>query len=374
MAGKVLFIFDRVTHYNKEMLRGVEKKLRSFGMELHLLSGEVENSGVGRVGIKESAVRNEEKYRYQEWAVGSYTFRNQLGLKKKLAALRPDLIVIGCFPGSIAIWRWLLLKRRFGYKAVSWLCGYEFNPGRVKDMILNQFVPRFDYHLAYHTNAKKYALAYGADESRIKVIHNTVNESRISQVTRTEARQMLHAGFPATRGKKILLYVGAILKEKRLPMVLESLTLLKRPDLMFVVVGDGTFMPEIRKQCADRKDVIFTGQIVEGVGPYFDAADCFILPGTGGLAINEAMAHALPIVSGYADGSADDLVQNGKNGYRLHDVTPEEIARRVADVIDDPEKRDAFGAASRELITGRFSFDRYLNRVCDGIVRASSIG
>ena len=63
--------------------------------------------------------------------------------------------------------------------------------------------------------------------------------------------------------------------------------------------------------------MIFAGQIVDGVGPYFDGADLLVLPGTGGLALNEAMAHGLPLVSGYGDGSADDLVQDGVNGFRL---------------------------------------------------------
>jgi hypothetical protein len=164
MTKKVLFIFDRVTHYNKEMLRNLESRLQGMGIKLHLLSGEVPEQGTGRTGIKGRAIESETKYQYQEWKIGSYTFRNQLGLKKKITAIQPDLLVIGCFPGSIAIWKWLLLKRRLGYKTVSWLCGYEFNPCMIKDMILKQFVPRFDYHLAYHNNAKKYALAYGANE------------------------------------------------------------------------------------------------------------------------------------------------------------------------------------------------------------------
>ncbi|MFX7690329.1 glycosyltransferase family 4 protein, partial [Acinetobacter baumannii] len=91
---------------------------------------------------------------------------------------------------------------------------------------------------------------------------------------------------------------------------------------------DGEHLPVLRKYCEGRDDVVFTGAIVEGVGPYFDAAEVYLLPGTGGLGINEAMAHSLPIISGFADGSADDLVVDGENGYRLREGTPAELADR----------------------------------------------
>ncbi len=364
---------DRVTHYNREMLTQLEPKLRSEGYEIHLFSGEVPEGATGRVGIKSRTIHNETKYRYREWRVGSYIFREQIGLKRKIAMLKPDLVVMGCFPGSMAIWRWLSLKKKVGYKAVSWLCGYEFNPGRIKDMFLRKFIPMFDYHLAYHSNAEKYALAYGAHARHITIIHNTINESGIKSLPKGDAREYIQSIYPAIDGKKVLLYVGAVLKEKRLPVIFKALDRLNRKNLVFVLVGDGPYMPEIRRQCQGREDVILTGKIIDGVGPYFDAADCFVLPGTGGLAINEAMAHGLPIVSGYADGSADDLVQNGKNGYRLYDNTSAEIAEKISAVLDDPGKALRFGEKSRALITGRLSFDRFIDRICDGICKADAI-
>ena len=52
----------------------------------------------------------------------------------------------------------------------------------------------------------------------------------------------------------------------------------------------------------------------------------YVLPGTGGLGLNEAMAHGLPMIAGYADGSADDLVVDGETGYRLRSDSAGELA------------------------------------------------
>jgi glycosyltransferase involved in cell wall biosynthesis len=99
------------------------------------------------------------------------------------------------------------------------------------------------------------------------------------------------------------------------------------------------------------------------VGPYFDAAEMYVLPGTGGLGINEAMAHRLPIVSGFADGSADDLVVDGENGFRLREGTPKELAQKIAAMIDNTELANRMGEKSREWITGKFAFREFVSRV-----------
>ncbi|HEY6072779.1 MAG TPA: glycosyltransferase, partial [Anaerolineales bacterium] len=54
----------------------------------------------------------------------------------------------------------------------------------------------------------------------------------------------------------------------------------------------------------------------EELRPYFSAADLFVLPGTGGLAVQEAMSNALPVIVAQGDGTQDDLVRAG-NGWQV---------------------------------------------------------
>ena len=68
------------------------------------------------------------------------------------------------------------------------------------------------------------------------------------------------------------------------------------------------------------KDIFLLGtQYGNELSSYFFNADVFILPGAGGLAINEALAHGLPIVSTTGDGTIVDLLDQGVNGYFLED-------------------------------------------------------
>jgi glycosyltransferase involved in cell wall biosynthesis len=166
----------------------------------------------------------------------------------------------------------------------------------------------------------------------------------------------------------MLLYVGSILREKRIECVIQALDRMRASDeLVFVVVGDGPYLGALKEEFANRRDVIFVGQEIERVGIYFDASDIFILPGTGGLAINEAMAHGLPVVSAYADGSADDLVLDGLTGYRLREGSDSEIANVLVRLLRSEGERMRMGREGRQLVLSRFSFNSLVSRIVDAL-------
>lgn len=366
---RVLFITDRVMHYQKETYKTLESELAPRGIELMLLSGQDAKRSVGRVGIKDAVIASEHKFDFREYRIGTYTFRRLHGVLDKISEIRPDVVVNAAHVGNWTHWRISACKKRLGFRLVSWLCGYEFHPGRLKSFLLDRFIRRYDHHLAYHSNARDYALSHGARADQITVMHNTINEEKIATLPKDEARALVVGKHPEIGDRKIILFVGAVLAEKRIEVILQALDRMKRNDAVLVLVGDGEHLPVIRQLCAERDDVVITGSIVEGVGPYFDAAELYVLPGTGGLGINEAMAHSLPIVSGFADGSADDLVVDGENGFRLRENTPAELAEKMAAILDNPELARRMGERSRELITGKFAFREFINRIVTQLTR-----
>jgi glycosyltransferase involved in cell wall biosynthesis len=366
---KVLFIFDRVAHYHEELFKTLEQALPSSGLDLYLLSGKASQSGKGRVGLDKPVIAREYKYAFREHKVSSFILRRHIGVKERLAELQPDIVVLLSHVGNISHWDLMRLKKKLGFKLVAWQCGYEYNPGALKDYLLGKFIPQFDHHLAYHSNAREYAIRYGARPDQVTVMHNTINEEKIAILPKAEARALVVDKHPEIGDRKIILFVGAVLAEKRIEVILQALDLMHRRDVVLVLVGDGGHLPVIRQLCAGRDDVVPAGSIVQGVGPYFDAAEMYVLPGTGGLGINEAMAHRLPIVSGYADGSADDLVIDGENGYRLRQVRPQELAEKMTLILEDPALTQRMGERSRQMITGKFAFREFIKRIVNELTR-----
>lgn len=367
--ARCVFVFDRVMHYHLDLFRQLDARLKQRGIELHLLSGRRAVHELGRVAIEEKVIPAESKFLLRDRKVGSFVFRLALGYLKRIRELRPDVLVCPAHPGDLGHWGLIWLKRRLGYQLVAWQCGYEYNPGRLKRWLLKHFVPGFDFHLAYHSNARRYALEHGAREDQVEVMHNTLNEAKFVITGKEEALRMLRQRHPEIGTRSVVLYVGAVLAEKQLERIVDAMAGLGRDDAVLMIVGDGPHLPVLRAATAGRNDVVFAGQVIEGVGIYFDAAEVYVLPGTGGLGINEAMAHGLPIISGYADGSADDLVVDGENGYRLREDSVEELRDRIGQILDSPALAARMGEKSREWITGKFSFQHFLDRVESRVVQ-----
>lgn len=371
---RVVFVFDRVAHYHRELFRALECELPLHGMEVHLLSGVPEQGGKGRVGLADKVVENEQKYEFREFHVGSFTFRRHIGVLEWLENNRPEIVVVLGHVGNISHWGLISARRRLGFKLVAWQCGYEYNKSWIKDRLLGYFVPGFDFHLAYHSNARRYALEHGCPERQVVVVHNTINEEKVELLPRDEARARLRRRHPEVGESKIVLFVGAVLAEKRVEALVEAMDRLARKDAVLIVVGDGEHLGTIRELAVSRPWMILPGAVLDGVGMYFDAAEVYVLPGTGGLGINEAMAHGLPIVSGFADGSADDLVVDGVNGFRLRGGTSEEIAGCIEKILEDPSLAAQMGRRSREMIRGFFSFRSFLSRIVGALEGIKSGG
>ena len=359
----VVFVIDRVMHYHVGTMKAIEDGLAQKGIRFSLVSAREVGGAVGRAGLCEKVVRHQEHFRLSEHRVGRFQLRYQHGLTDLVRRASPAVVVSTCHSGTLSEWTLLYWAKRNGVRRVSWQCGYEYNPGLLKRVALSRFVTLFDFHLCYHTNAQRYALQHGAREQQTRVMHNTIDERSITRADPLRAKEDLVAKYPQLRGKKLVLYVGAVLAEKRLELVFDALAGLARPETVFVVVGDGPHLLALKTRFADRTDWISTGSVVEGVGAYFDAADVFVLPGTGGLAINEAMAHRLPVISGYADGSADDLVVDGVTGYRLREESAAELADRLGALLSDPTRGRVMGAKGEQRIRGDLCFESFIDRV-----------
>lgn len=367
MAGissrPVVFVFDRVMHYHRATLLAIESRLARHGIPLVVFSSKDAPGVVGRVAERGKIVSAHQRFRLWERLIAGFQIRYQIGLMDQLRPLRPAVVVSMCHSGTLTEWWMLLWAARQHVRRVAWQCGYEYSPGsHLKRLTLRRFIPLFNFHLCYHSNAKSYAITYGAREHQTLVMHNTIDESMI---TPAEAKSSVIEKHPELQGKKLILYVGAVLSEKRLETVFDALGMLGRTDTVFLVVGDGPHLELLKRRYAERTDWLSVGRVVEGVGGYFDASDVFVLPGTGGLAINEAMAHRLPVISGYADGSADDLVIDGVTGFRLHDGSAGELAQRLDEVLSNAERGRVMGEEGERRIRGELSFARFIDRVVD---------
>ena len=179
-------------------------------------------------------------------------------------------------------------------------------------------------------------------------------------------------------GNRVLLFVGALAPYKRVEDLLTAYARLRvrHPDLRLVVVGGGTHRKVLEAHAREVgvDDVIFTGEVVDGVGPYFELADVLVLPGLGGLAISEAMTHRLPVVATLADGCEIDLIEEGRNGHVLAPGDSDRLDALLEEMLSDPERLAAMGRHSRTIIDERHDIGSYMNNLVAALEYAHAQG
>lgn len=176
--------------------------------------------------------------------------------------------------------------------------------------------------------------------------------------------------------RRVVLFVGALTDEKKVDRLVRAFATVRgrveRSHLL--IVGDGPArarLTELAEQLGVHKDVTFAGHVVEGVSDYFELGDVFVLPGLGGLAISEAMAHGLPVICGVGDGCEVDLVRDGVSGFRTDANGDEEVIAflkdRLTQILASPERLEQMGAAARAVIDDQYNVNTYIAHVADAI-------
>lgn len=160
-------------------------------------------------------------------------------------------------------------------------------------------------------------------------------KSKIVQAT-------LFKKFPELKNRKILLFVGRIVKEKNLPFLFSVLEKVQKsqPDTALLFVGGGPYLNELKESVKSRgleKSVFFTGYIDGNDLVYFyKLASVFTFPSkteTQGLVTVEAMLSALPVVAIGEMGTAD--VMQGDNGGFMVKDDEDEFSQKTLELLQD---------------------------------------
>jgi glycosyltransferase involved in cell wall biosynthesis len=133
------------------------------------------------------------------------------------------------------------------------------------------------------------------------------------------------------------------------------------PDASFTIVGrdDAGGCRRMARSIGVESAVRFAGE-TDAVGPFYDDADLFVLPSRWEGCPNtvlEAMAAALPVVA-TSVGGTPELVVEGTTGLLAPPRSPAALARRIVELLQDPARARAMGAAGRARVAAEFSTRR----------------
>jgi glycosyltransferase involved in cell wall biosynthesis len=230
---------------------------------------------------------------------------------------------------------------------------------------------RLDAHVNYVDAAREIYGSYGVAPDRICVTRNSPDTDAMR---RTEAALQATGDAPARHAFR-LLHVGRLVAEKRVDLLLEAMPLVRArlPQAELVIVGDGPKRAAFEAQ-AERLGVAgavhFAGPVYDQLvlARHFLSASAFVLPGLGGLSINEAMFYGMAIVCSAGDGTEKFLVREGYNGTFFRTDDRDSLAEAILRLMADPQELQRMGARSRSIIEREVN----IHTVIDGYRKAFS--
>jgi glycosyltransferase involved in cell wall biosynthesis len=188
-------------------------------------------------------------------------------------------------------------------------------------------------------------------------------------IPRQTAREAFINRFPQVANRRCLIFLGRIHPKKGLERLLTILPEISRrhPSILLIIAGDGE-QSDVRalKNLVQFKNigshVLFTG-MVEGETKWsaLACAEVFILPSKQenfAIAVAEAMHSGLPVVITNKVNSWP-FIEKAQAGFVIEEDYAElEIAKRLDELLSDPDKARCMGSRGKDFANQYFSWQR----------------
>jgi rhamnosyl/mannosyltransferase len=171
-------------------------------------------------------------------------------------------------------------------------------------------------------------------------------------------------------GKKIVFALGRMIYYKGFDVLVRAVSQLG-DDTVILLGGSGELQEPLRKLARElgvEHKVDFLGRVSDADLPaYYMAADVFCLPSlmrseAFGLVMVEAMSFSKPVVATRIPGSGVTWVNvHGETGLNAEPGDAEDLARTLRELLDDPERARAMGAAGRRRFEQHLTLEKMID-------------
>lgn len=213
--------------------------------------------------------------------------------------------------------------------------------------VVKYYLKRADEIIAPTPRIAEVVSRYGIDKTP-DILPTGIPADKFKQsLTRSiTVHAMLNKKCPGLKGKKILLFVGRVVKEKNLSFLYDVLKEVQKKEkkTALLFVGNGPYLEELQELAVEMgldKSVFFTGYIPgEDLVYFYKMASVFVFPSkteTQGLVTVEAMLSGLPVVA-IGEMGTIDVMQGDHGGYMVRENV-EEFSSKVLLLLKNQNTR-----------------------------------
>ncbi|BAL94422.1 glycosyltransferase family 4 protein [Rubrivivax gelatinosus] len=374
MKPRVAVVQRRMTHYRVPLFEHLRRLLAAEGIELRVLHG---------VGTPAEASKDDGAE--LPWAVRiptRYLLGGRLCWQPFAAAVRDCAVVVvtqenkllNNLPPLLSPWR----RRRLAF----WGHGRDMqapDPDSWSERFKAWTARRVDWWFAYTDISAATIRAAGVPDSRITVLHNSIDTSALRAAIAAARRD----GLPALRAEfglgpgPVGLYIGSLYAGKRIDWLIESTLRLRNlvPGFQLLVAGAGPDRGLLEDAAACHPFVRYVGPVRdERKARCLAVADLVLNPGLVGLGVLDAFAAGLPMITTEYGRAAPEIayLRSGVNGV----VSADELGAFVdacAGLLKDDAARAEMGRRAAES-ADEYSIERMAERFRDGLLACLDAG
>ena len=300
-----------------------------------------------------------------------------------LDRIDPDAVIVPAYSTAEAQagLTWARARRRRA--VVMTASGREDAPRSLwRERVKRVIVSQFDAALAGGTPQARYIHDLGIPDDRIFVPYDVVDNdffARGAALARSNPGAFRHLPGLDT-GRPFFLSSGRFIERKNFRTLLRAYAEYRlfgdaSDPWDLVILGDGperSALKNLAAAVAPDGAVTFAGyRQMDEIASYYGLAGAFVHPAAveqWGLVVNEAMAAGLPVLVSRTAGAAEDLVEDGANGFVFDPTDPSAIAERMRYMAAPGTDRSAMGDLSRGRVAP-WSLERF----ADGLWRAVTV-
>lgn len=198
---------------------------------------------------------------------------------------------------------------------------------------------------------------------RVRVVPYGVDVERFAPTPdRIERARRLRDADPFLRDRFVLAFVGRLRYYKGLDVLIDALAHVE--GACVIAVGSGEMGPAWKARASAfgvQERIRWLGDVSDEALPdILHGADAYVFPSNArsesfGIAMAEAMAAGLPIISTELGTGTSWVNRHGLTGLVVPAGDPERLAGAILELMNDPDRRSQMGRAARERAIKTFS-------------------
>ncbi|MFA5038251.1 MAG: glycosyltransferase family 4 protein [Candidatus Omnitrophota bacterium] len=203
---------------------------------------------------------------------------------------------------------------------------------------------------------------FDVEAERINLIYNGVEAGKFIPRSSGEIRRQ--KGFWGIEaGQKVAGHIGRLSSVKGQATIVLAAEALKqkRPDLRWIIVGDGKEGPRLKELITARgvQNIVRIFPSQGDTSLALASMDVFVMPSLQeglGISILEAQAQGVPVVASRV-GGIPTVIEDGATGLLVPPQDPRSLAQAVEKFLDEPDWASGVVRKARLHVTERFSLD-----------------